>query len=171
MALRWRAARVAGHSTPCTQRSPANSGAPTPHHPPHAPQVFEYAKKVSYIIIWPSAKSWYIVDRLTGSLPFAMSVGTPVLTSSAFASVYGLHEGRGCVVADDVEGLAAQVVGEGGKGMAPARHQALVDTLYAYREAVRGQNTRTLDSLLSAVPGSTQVQPLALPNPLTRFYK
>ena len=111
------------------------------------------------------------MDRLTGSLPFAMSVGTPVLTSAAFASVYGLHEGRGCVVAEDVEGLAAQVVGEGGKGMAPARHQALVDTLYAYREAVRGQNTRTLDSLLSAVPGSTQVQPLALPNPLTRFYK
>ena len=114
------------------------------------------------------------MDRLTGSLPFALSVGTPVLTSSAFASVYGLHEARGVVVADDVDGIARQVVGVDDAGaplMTPQRHQALIDTLYGYREAVRAQNTRTLDALLSAVPGPTQVQPLALPNPLTRFYK
>ena len=136
--------------------------------------MFDYAKKVSFIIIWPSANSWYLVDRLTGSLPFAMSVGTPVLTSNAFASVYNLHEGRGVLVAPDVEGLAEEVVGKGADGaprLTGARHQALIDTIYAYREAVRGQNTRTIDSLLSAVPGGTQAQPLALPNPLTRFYK
>ena len=131
--------------------------------------MFDYAKKVSFIIIWPSANSWYVVDRLTGSLPFAMSVGTPVLTSSAFASVYNLHEGRGALVAPDVEALAEELTGEG--KLTPQRHQALIDTMYSYREEVRKQNTRTLDNLLGAVPGGTQRQPLALPNPLTRFYK
>ena len=166
------------HTPPFDCSAPTLKHALSPSHNsplprPPALQVFEYAKKASFIIIWPSAKSWYIVDRLTGSLPFAMSVGIPVLTSEAFASVYGLHEGRGCVVARDVDGLAEQVVGkdEAGKPrMTPERHQALIDTLYGYREAVREQNTRTLDALLSAVPGGTQVQPLALPNPLTRFY-
>ena len=155
------------------RREQAGTHSPPPHTPPPSPpQVFEYAKKVSFIIIWPSAKSWYLVDRLTGSLPFALSVGTPILTSTAFASVYGLHEGRGVVVAPDVQGLAEQVLGKGGEGMGTARHQALIDTMYAYREAVRGQNTRTLDALLSAVPGEgTQGQPLAMPNPMKRFYE
>lgn len=146
--------------------------APSRYQP--TPQVFEYAKKVSYIIIWPSSNSWYLNDRLTGSLPFAMSVGTPVITSSAFASVYGLHEGRGALVAPDVEGIVEELVGKNDKGapkMTPERHQSMFDTLYSYREQVRAQNTRTLDSLLSAIPGSTQVQPLVLPNPLVRFYK
>jgi len=159
-------ARARARSTP--PPSPPFTRAQSPR------QVFDYAKKVSFIIIWPSANSWYVVDRLTGSLPFAMSVGTPVLTSSAFASVYNLHEGRGALVAPDVEALAEELTGKGAAGepkLSPQRHQALIDTVYSYREEVRKQNTRTLDSLLSAVPGGTQVQPLALPNPLTRFYK
>jgi hypothetical protein len=156
---------------PNEKATPLTSPPPSPTPPS---QVFDYAKKVSFIIIWPSANSWYVVDRLTGSLPFAMSVGTPVLTSSAFASVYNLHEGRGALVAPDVAGLAEELVGKDGAGapkLTAQRHQALIDTVYSYREEVRKQNTRTLDSLFSAIPGGTQRQPLALPNPLTRFYK
>jgi hypothetical protein len=123
--------------------------------------------------VWPAPNSWYLKDRLTGSLPFSMSVGTPIITSSEFASVYNLHEGRGCLVAVDVDGLVDEIVGVGPDGkpkMTPARHQALIDTTYGYRELVREANLKTLDGLLGSVPGPTQRGPLALPNPLTRFY-
>ena len=129
---------------------------------------------MSYIIIWPAEGSWYLIDRLTGALPFALSVGTPVLTSSAFASVYNLHEGRGSLVAQNVEGLVEELTGKdeaGAPRMTQSRHQALIDTTYTYREEVRVQNTRTLDALIGAVPGPSQKQPLALPNPLVRFYE
>ena len=136
-------------------------------------EAFDYAKTAAFIIVWPAKESWYLVDRLTGSLPFALSVGTPLITSSAFASVYAIGETRGAVVADDVEGLARELVGKDDAGaprMTPARHQALIDATVAYREQVRAQNGRTLDALLGAVPGRTQVAPLALPNPLRRFF-
>ena len=145
----------------------------TPLRPPFRLQAFDYAKTAAFIIIWPAGESWYLVDRLTGSLPFALSVGTPVLTSSAFANVYALGETRGALVADTVEELARQLVGKGDDG-APLftveRHQTLIDRAFTYREQIRAQNTHTLDSLLGAVPGRTQVHPLALPAPMRRFF-
>ena len=126
------------------------------------------AQRVSFIIVWPADNSWYLVDRLTGSLPFALSAGTPIITSSAFAAVYNLHEGRGALVVESVEALAAQLAGAAPL-LTPARYQGLIDTTWAYREAVREKNNGVLDALLGAIPGPTQQGPLALPAAVTRF--
>lgn len=151
-----------------TRRIPLHK---TPPHPPR--QAFDYAKKASFVIIWPSKESWYLVDRLTGALPFAMSAGTPIITSAAFGSVYDLTEMRGVIVAETVEGLLHEIVGVDDKGaplMTTARLQTLIDRVYLYREQIRHQNLRTIDNMLSAIPGRTQVNPLALPNPIRRHY-
>lgn len=80
---------------------------------------------------------------------------------------------RGVICAETVEGLLNELVGVDDKGaplMNNDRLQSLIDRQFAYREQIRHQNLRTLDSLFSAIPGRSQVQPLAIPNPLRRHF-
>jgi len=107
----------------------------------------------------------HLGDRLTGALPFALSASTPLLVHSAFAAAYGLHEGRGALVAPNVTALVEELTGADAAGaprLPPQRHDALIHAARAYRDDVRAHNVRTLEALAGAVPRAASLEPMAL---------
>ena len=108
--------------------------------------VYERLRRCSFVLVFPGQGSWYTADRVTGALPLAISVGTPIVTTRLLADLYGFSEaGAGVVAADGAEAMGAV-------GNSAPRYAALVAAVAAYRTRLLANNVAVIELVLRGVP-------------------
>ena len=111
--------------------------------------VYERLRRCSFVLIYPGANSWYHSDRVTGALPLAISVGTPVVTTALLADLYGFSAADGFVAADGAEAMA---LAAGDAGHSATRFAALIEGIAALRARLLANNVAVIESVLRGVP-------------------
>jgi hypothetical protein len=129
------------------------SGAPTPDGveilmSASTEDMYARVRSAAFVLVFPSAASWYHRDRITGALPLAVSAGTPLVTTDAMAGIYGLSAATGVLHGSTAEELAAATI-----GVSARSYKALVAAVAGYRDRMVANNVAVLELVLSAVPG------------------
>ena len=110
-------------------------------------EVHEAVRSAAFVLLFPSASSWYLTDRISGAHPMAVSLATPILTTTRFADIYGLSAATGAVAAGDAPSMAAAVA-----ALAPRAYADLVAAAVAYRARHVRHNVRAIEDVLEYVP-------------------
>lgn len=114
-------------------------------------EVIAAAQAATFLLIYPSATSWYVTDRMTGSLPLAISQGSPIVTTTSFAGVYGMDSSTGVLAAGSAEQAVQMVV-----GTTESQYRGLLDGMASFRLRAWVHAVHTLEDLLLSVPGIGQ---------------
>ena len=113
-------------------------------------ELHEAVGRASFLLLFPSEYSWYLMDRVTGAHLMAVGLGTPILTTSRFASIYGLDPETSGTVSGDGPAEMAEAVAQFDT---PVKRARLVAAAAAYRTQQVRHNREAIESVLQYVPG------------------
>lgn len=117
-----------------------------------AETVFAAVQEASFVLIFPSDKSFHVTDRLTGILPLAISAVTPIITTTAFADIYGLSHESG-VVSGDSSSKMFEVL----DNVDSSRYHFLVQAMHSYRNSVLRNNYDSIEIILGGIPDISSI--------------
>jgi hypothetical protein len=113
-------------------------------------ELHEAVGRASFMLLFPNEDSWYVMDRVTGAHLMAVGLGTPILTTSQFASIYGLGPETSGTLSGDGPAEMAEAVA---LFDAPAKYARLVAAASAFRARQVLHNREAIESVLQYVPG------------------
>lgn len=113
-------------------------------------ELHEAVGRASFMLLFPNEDSWYVTDRVTGAHLMAVGLGTPILTTSRFASIYGLDPETSGTLSGDGPAEMAEAVA---LFDAPAKYARLVAAAAAFRARQVLHNREAIESVLQYVPG------------------
>lgn len=111
-----------------------------------AETVFAAVQEASFVLIFPNEKSFHLTDRLTGIFPLAISTVTPIITTTAFAEIYGLSRESGVIFGDSSSKMF-EVLDK----VDPSQYHSLVQAMCSYRNAVLRNNYNSIEIILSGI--------------------
>ena len=113
-------------------------------------ELHETVGRASFMLIFPNDVSWYVTDRVTGAHLMAVGLGTPILTTSRFASIYGYSpEVSGTLSGGSPTQMAEAIA----MYDSPAKYARLVAAASEYRTRQVLHNREAIESVLKYVPG------------------
>jgi len=111
-----------------------------------AETVFAALQEASFVLILPSDKSFHLTDRLTGILPLAISTVTPIITTTAFAEIYGLSRESGVIFGDSSSKMFDVF-----DKVDSSQYHSLVQAMHSYRNAVLRNNYDSIEIMLGGI--------------------
>jgi hypothetical protein len=117
-------------------------------------EIIKQAQAATLLLIFPLAGSQHLTDRLTGALPLAISQGIPILTTRAFASIYGLDLEVGALVVDSVDEAIEVVL-----SLNEESYAALLNGMALMRVNAWVHAVRTIEAMLEAAPANRSSLP------------
>ena len=109
--------------------------------------IYERIRKASYVLIFPSENSWYHTDRITGALPLAVSVGTPIITTKMMKDIYGINHNQGILFGNNPTELSDATL-----SIDDNLYTSLVQNISKYRRRLIRNNVAVIEMVMKGIP-------------------
>lgn len=109
--------------------------------------MYNRIRQASYVLIFPSERSWYHTDRITGALPLAISCGTPIVTTQHLGQIYGLGLPSGVIAAAGAEALATSTT-----AVSASQYSTLVAAITQFRSRLIANNIAVIEMVMGGIP-------------------
>lgn len=109
--------------------------------------IYERIRKASYVLIFPSDSSWYHTDRITGALPLAVSVGTPIVTTQIMSEIYGINSNQGILYGNNPTELSDSML-----SINDSQYTSLVKNITRYRRRLIRNNVAVIEMVMKGIP-------------------